>query len=301
MLGFLPGPVKGVLASILLVANLLAWFVILIPFALIKLCFPLPMVRKPMDFVLNFICTKWANCNKLFLMFLNDITWDIQGDNDLSMKEWYLVLANHQSFSDIVVLQYVLNGRIPYFRFFLKKELAWVPVFNFVWYALDYPYMKRYSSEFLEKNPHLKGKDIETTKKSCERFKHTPVSVMNFVEGTRFTPAKHKKQQSPFTYLLKPKAGGIAFVLAAMGDLLTEIIDVTIVYSPRAMGLWDFLCGRVPKVTVRVRKLPITDEIKGDYFEDEAFRQGFQNWVNTLWLEKDAILENLRGVQGLKN
>lgn len=301
MLSFLPGPVKGVLAIIFLIVNLLSWFVILIPFALVKLSLPVPLVRKPMDYVLNFICTQWANGNKMFLMFLNDITWDIEGDEGLSMNEWYLVLANHQSWADIVVLQYVLNNRIPYFRFFLKKELAWIPIFNFVWYALDYPYMKRHSKEILAQNPHLKGKDIETTKKSCERFKFTPVSVMNFVEGTRFTQAKHEKQHSPFTHLLKPKAGGIAFVLAAMGDILTEILDVTIVYSPKATGFWDFLCGRASRVTVRLRKLPVSGHIMGDYNEDSAFREGFQSWVNTLWLEKDALMESLRGNRAFKN
>lgn len=243
----------------------------------------------------------WANCNKVFLMVLNDIKWDIEGDDGLSMNEWYLVLANHQSWADIVVLQYVLNNRIPYFRFFLKKELVWLPIFNFVWYALDYPYMKRYSKAFLEKNPHLKGKDIETTKKSCERFKFAPVSVMNFVEGTRFTAAKHERQESPFKYLLKPKAGGIAFVLAAMGDQLTEIIDVTISYNPKAMGLWDFLCGRVDGVTVRVKKLPVSDDVKGNYFEDSAFRNRFQDWVNTLWMDKDLLLQEIRAEASLKN
>ena len=254
-----------------------------------------------MDFFLNLICTTWANCNKIFLNFLNDIKFNIEGDKGLRMDEWYLVLANHQSWTDIVVLQYVLNGRIPYFRFFLKKELAWIPVFNFAWYALDYPYMQRYSKEFLKKNPHLKGKDIETTKKSCERFKHVPVSVMNFVEGTRFTPDKHQKQESPFANLLKPKAGGIAFVLAAMGDYLSCILDVTISYSPKAMGLWDFLCGRVTEVTVNIKKMPVTEDVKGDYFEDESFRQRFQNWVNALWEEKDSLLTTMTGSSALNN
>ena len=200
-------------------------------------------------------------------MLINDIKWDVQGDENLSMKDWYMVLSNHQSWADIVVLQFVLNNRIPYFRFFLKKELAWVPIFNFAWYALDYPYMKRYSKEFIKNNPHLKGKDIETTKKSCERFKDIPVAVMNFVEGTRFRPKKHKKQQSPFRHLLKPKAGGVAFVLSAMGDQLSSILDVTISYEPEAKGLWDFLCGRVSCVKVRINHINITDEIKGDYFD----------------------------------
>lgn len=301
MLSFLPGPIKGALAVFLLVVNLLFWFIIIIPFALVKICLPVSFIRKPMDYILNFICTMWASCNKMFLVLLNDITWDIAGDDGLSMNEWYLVLANHQSWADIVVLQYVLNNRIPYFRFFLKKELVWMPIFNIVWYALDYPYMKRYSKEFLEKNPHLKGQDIETTKKSCERFKHAPVSVMNFVEGTRFTSQKHKRQESPFKYLLKPKAGGIAFVLAAMGDQLTSILDVTISYTPKAMGLWDFLCGYVKKVTVRVERLPVSDDVKGDYFEDTTFRGRFQEWVNILWEKKDLLLNSLKPDPSLKN
>lgn len=227
-------------------------------------------------------------------MLINNIHWDIEGDKNLSMKDRYLVLSNHQSWADIIVLQFILNNRIPYFRFFLKQELAWLPIFNFVWYALDYPYMKRYSKKFIKKNPHLKGKDIETTKKSCEKFKDVPVAVMNFVEGTRFRQEKHKKQQSPFKYLLKPKAGGIAFVLSAMGDQLSSIIDVTISYEPEAKGLWDFLCGRVSCVKVRINHVTITDEIKGDYFDDNNFRQSFQQWENRLWADKDNTLEELR-------
>jgi len=210
------------------------------------------------------------------------------------MDKWYLVLSNHQSWADIVVLQFILNNRIPYFRFFLKQELVWLPVFNFVWYALDYPYMKRYSKEFIDKNPNLKGKDIETTRKSCERFKDVPVAVMNFVEGTRFRPEKRQRQQSPYKHLLRPKAGGIAYVLSAMGSHLSAILDVTISYEPAAAGLWHFMCGRVSTVRVRIRQMAITDEILGDYFDDPNFQKRFQDWVNRLWEHKNQTLETLR-------
>ena len=296
MLSFLPSTLRGILAFFLLVTNLLFWLIPIFPFSIIKITIPIKPVRKAMDSVLNFICTIWASCNKMFLMLLNDFTWDIQGDTNLTMHDWYLVLANHQSWADIVVLQFVLNNRIPYFRFFLKKQLAWLPIFNFVWYALDYPYMQRYSKAFLEKNPHMKGKDVETTRKSCEKFKDVPVSLMNFVEGTRFSAQRHKKQKSPFKHLLRPKAGGVAFVLAAMGEQLTSILDVTISYSPKAEALWDFLCGRVSCVRVRIRQIPITDEIMGDYFDDEDFRNNFQEWVNRLWEQKDDIMEELVSV-----
>jgi len=294
MLSFLPGTIRGIITVSLVIVNLFFWVTFLLPFALVKLLLPATTIRKPVNAVLNFICTRWASCNKLILKLVNDIHWDIQGDENLSMDKWYLVLSNHQSWADIVVLQFILNNRIPYFRFFLKQELAWLPIFNFVWYALDYPYMKRYSKEFIARNPHLKGKDIETTRKSCERFKDVPVAVMNFVEGTRFRPEKHKNQKSPYKHLLRPKAGGIAYVLSAMGDHLSAILDVTISYDPAATGLWKFMCGRVSTVRVRIRQMAITDEILGDYFDDISFRKRFQEWVNRLWENKDQCLEELR-------
>ncbi|MBW1847530.1 MAG: acyltransferase [Deltaproteobacteria bacterium] len=296
MLNFLPGPIKGVICIILLMLNLLFWVTLLLPFAIIKIILPIRSIRKKIDVVLNFMCTRWASWNKIFFMLLNNLNWDVKGDDNLSMKNWYLVLSNHQSWTDILILLFVLNNRIPYFRFFLKRELAWLPIFNFVWYALDYPYMKRYSKKFLEKRPDLKGKDIETTRKSCERFEDVPVSIMNFVEGTRFTPVKHQQQQSPFKHLLKPKAGGVAFVLSAMGDQLSYILDVTISYSPEAKGIWDFLCGRISDVAVRINHLNITDEVMGNYVDDESFRQNFQKWVNALWKEKDDTLDKLKTI-----
>ncbi len=295
MLGFLPAFVRGTLVLSLIFVNILFWFVPLFPIAVIKLVFPVKPIRKGCDVLLNFICTTWAIGNDLILNLVNKIEWDIEGDDDLSMNKWYLVLANHQSWSDIMVLQSILNNRIPYFRFFLKQELIWIPIFNFVWIALDYPYMKRYSKSFLKKNPHLKGKDIETTRKSCEKFRDIPVSIMNFVEGTRFTKEKHEKLSSSYTYLLNPKAGGVAFVLSAMGEQLSAILDVTIKYDPKAMGFWDYLCGKVTKVTVRIEQIPLTSEVVGDYFNDTRFKIGFHKWINALWQKKDRTLAILHG------
>jgi len=290
---FLPGHARGIIMSFLLIINLIFWVILLTPCMVVKILIPIRSIRKPAGVILNLMCTCWASCNDTLFRFFYNIVIDVQGAESLSMKGWYLVLSNHQSWADIIILQSVLNNRIPYFRFFLKKELVWIPIFNLVWYALDYPYMKRYSKAFLEKHPHLQGKDIETTKRSCERFKDIPVSIMNFVEGTRFTKEKQQRQHSSFKYLLRPKAGGIAFVLAAMGDQLTSILDVTIHYSPKVTGFWDYLCGRVGEVKVRVSELPITEEQKGDYFNDLAFKERFQQYVNQLWLKKDRILDDL--------
>jgi 1-acyl-sn-glycerol-3-phosphate acyltransferase len=189
-----------------------------------------------------------------------------------------------------------LNRRTPFFKFFLKKELIWVPLLGLAWWGLDYPFMKRYSKAFLEKHPALKGKDLEITKAACELFKRQPVTVVNYLEGTRFTQAKHREQQSPYRYLLKPKAGGVAFVLAAMGEQLDALLDVTVVYpGDEAPGFWALLNGSISRVIVDIQVRELDSALwAGDYEGNPAFRQRVQAWVNQLWLEKDERIEALR-------
>jgi 1-acyl-sn-glycerol-3-phosphate acyltransferase len=204
------------------------------------------------------------------------------------------VLCNHQSWVDIPVLQKVLNRRIPFLRFFLKQQLIWVPLMGPAWWALDFPFMKRYSRETLAKHPELQGRDMEATRRACEKFRHMPVSVMNFAEGTRFTPAKHDAQSSPYRHLLRPKAGGLAFVLDAMGDALHAILDVTIVYPQGSPTLMDLIAGRIRDIRVHLRELPIDDTLRGDYEQDAAFRERFQLRINALWSQKDALVGRMR-------
>jgi 1-acyl-sn-glycerol-3-phosphate acyltransferase len=156
--------------------------------------------------------------------------------------------------------------------------------------------MKRYSKAFLDRHPHLKGQDLEITRAACALYKHQPVTIVNYLEGTRFTPAKREQQASPFRYLLKPKAGGVAFVLAAMGPQLDRLLDVTVVYpGERIPGFWNLLCGDVEKVIVDIRSRNIDPGLsEGDYENDAAFRLKVQNWVNQLWTEKDQVIGALR-------
>ena len=288
-----PGPLKGVLAFVGFVVNTIFWVTPLFVIAFFKLLIPLKFWRKVCDVVLNWLAGNWIAVNNLNLKLVGGTRWDVRGLEGLRTDAWYLVVANHQSWVDILVLQKIFHRQIPFLKFFLKKELIWVPVMGLAWWALDFPFMKRYSRSFLKRHPHLVGKDIEITRKACRKFETIPVSIMNFMEGTRFTPAKYRKQQSPYRHLLRPKSGGIAFVLSSMGTQLDSIVDVTIVY-PRGVGsFWDLICGRIREISVRVRVLPITDEIRGDYFNDRAFKRRFQDWINTRWAEKDLQIEQL--------
>lgn len=212
----------------------------------------------------------------------------------LARRDWYLVTSNHQSWADILVLQKVTNRRVPSLKFFLKQQLIWVPLLGLAWWALDFPFMKRYTRAQLEKHPELKGKDMETTRRACEKYAHYPVSVMNFFEGTRFTRAKHDEQGSPYLHLLKPKAGGAAFTLKAMGGQLHTLLDFTIIYPPgTTRSLIGFLGGAMDEVQVIVHRRPIPDwASQGDYENDPEFRARIQGWISELWAEKDALIQS---------
>lgn len=291
MLHFLPKPLIGVVSFLMYILNTLFWAVPIMILAMLKLP-PVQLWRKWITILLDHCASAWISVNNFTTALFTRIRWDIKGLENLSVKDWYLVVANHQSWVDILVLQKIFNRKIPFLKFFLKKELMYVPVIGACWWALDFPFMKRYSAQFLAKHPHLKGKDIETTRQACEKFRFKPVSVMNFLEGTRFTQFKHDKQASPFEYLLKPKAGGIGFVLNAMGEHLHKLLDVTIYYPKGSPSFWDYICGKVQDIKVRVRVLPIDGQLIGDY-EDAQFRAQFQQWVNQLWLDKDQQLAQL--------
>lgn len=293
MLSFLPNQIIGFLAFLFYVVNTLFWFFPVIICSLLKAIVPIRWWRHLFSVLLDLMATGWISVNTLIQRLTTKTKITTQIDGELSTKQWYLVVSNHQSWVDILVLQRVLNGKIPFLKFFLKSQLIWVPFLGIAWWALDFPFMKRYSKAYIEKNPHLKGKDIASTKKACAKFKYKPVSVMNFVEGTRFTPSKHQKQGSSFKHLLKPKAGGAAFVLHAMGDYLTHLVNVSIYYPEGSPTFWQFASGQVKEIVVDIDVSPIQDDLKGDYFNDEAFQSSFQLWLNNLWQEKDNTLTNL--------
>jgi 1-acyl-sn-glycerol-3-phosphate acyltransferase len=218
----------------------------------------------------------------------------VAGVEGLRPDSWNLVVCNHQSWVDILVLQRVLHQRIPLLKFYLKHSLIYVPFMGAAWWALDFPFMRRHSREYLDRHPEQRGRDLEITKKACERFSRTPTSVINFLEGTRFTAAKHRSQQSPFRHLLRPKAAGLALAVQALGDKFSSLLSVTIVYPDGIPTFWQFLCNRLPRVVVRMSSKQIpADLLAGDYQEDADYRQRFQSWVNAQWADKDAEISAL--------
>jgi 1-acyl-sn-glycerol-3-phosphate acyltransferase len=284
---------RGTISLAIYIANTLFWCIFLFAVAIVKLIVPAEGFRHHCRAVLNFIAMRWIGVNKLNMRFINRLQVHTKGIDTLRAGNWYLVVSNHQSWVDIMVLQNIFYRRIPLLKFFIKKELIWMPVLGLAWWALDFPFVKRYSRDLLARKPHLQGKDIEITRKACAKFIQLPVSIMNFVEGTRFTTAKRHRQQSPFRHLLRPKSGGIALVLNTMGEQMTSLLDVTIVYPQGAPRFWDLLCGQTETVHVHVREMPIRSVPRGNYFDDDEFRDAFQKWVNDLWREKDERIDSM--------
>ncbi|MBF8791326.1 acyltransferase [Pseudomonas monteilii] len=285
----------GILTTVLLLLNTLVLIGPLMVFALLKLVLP-GRGRDYASWAVMWIAETWSEIDKAIFALCIPTQWDIRGIEKLRQDTSYLCVSNHQSWVDIPALIESLNRRVPFFKFFLKKELIWVPLLGLAWWALDYPFMKRYSKAFLDKHPELKGKDLEITKAACELFKRQPVTVVNYLEGTRFSEAKRQAQQSPYQYLLKPKAGGVAFVLAALGEQLDALLDVTIVYpGDKAPGFWDLLNGSISRVIIDIRVRELDPALcAGDYENDPEFRQRVQAWVNQLWLDKDQRIAQLR-------
>lgn len=291
---FLPYPVRGAVVFLIYVIFTFIVFVIFLVFALFKFAIPIKSVRIACSRILDGLASYcWVFCVNQTHRIFGAVEWEIAGAETVHLDKWTLILSNHQSWVDILVLIHVFYRKLPPYKFFIKKELLWIPMMGLCFLALDFPVMKRYSKAFLEKNPHLKGKDLEATRKACEKYKEIPVTIMNFPEGTRFTREKHQKQLSPFRHLLRPKAGGTALVLYAMGDHLSHIIDVTIFYPGGAPGLWAYFCGKTRKIVVDVRSREMKAALVGNYFDDPDFKERFLKWLNGIWMEKDDLLDHL--------
>ncbi|MCU0756898.1 MAG: acyltransferase [Xanthomonadales bacterium] len=283
------------LAAPLLALNVTVHALPILALALLKLI-PVAAWRARVSALLVALGENWIAVNNRLLDDLTRTRVEVEYTGlALQKSGWYLVIANHQSWVDIPILQRVLLHRIPFLKFFLKQQLIWVPLLGLVWWAMDFPFMRRYSRTEIARRPELKGRDLDATRKACARFRQIPVSVMNFIEGTRYTAAKHAAGDPALQHLLPPRAGGVAYVMQAMGDAIETLVDVTIHYPSGIPTMVDLLCGRVRQVRVRIHASPIPAELRsGDYEDDAEYRARFQSWVNGLWRAKDIDLRGMR-------
>ena len=277
----------------LLILNLILWGTPILIGGLVKLLtfgsWRRAVVRGLTWFAERFV----QGCNLIFDLLLTT-TWDVEGLGDLRRDGHYLVISNHVSWIDIFALVRVFHGKAPFTHFFLKSILIWFPIVGLACWALGFPFMRRYTPEYLAKHPEKRGRDLETTRVACRVYRHIPVTILNFVEGTRITPRKHAQQKSPYKHLLRPRPGGISFVLASLGEQIDAMIDVTLVYPDGRITMLDYITNRVPRIIVRGRRLAVPPEFwTSAATESGPARERFKAWIEQVWREKDELIDTL--------
>ena len=283
----------GILTFFAILIILSLW---LVPLTIINI--PRIMPNKNLKIYLGSISNKMGSATVAniisALRILHKLEWDFQIPQDVNTETWYVAMSNHQSWADIFILLAAGHKKIPLIKFFMKKELQWIPIIYLVHKTIDMPFLNRHSRAQILANPELKRVDYENAKKAAKRFSRNPSSAFSFAEGTRFTSKKHSEQESPYYNLLKPKVGALAIALSGMPQVNT-LIDFTVVYATQKRSTWDFLCGDLSKAKVVAKTYALPKNLKNRSFEEEDdYRKSFQTFVDAIWLEKQQTIKNLK-------
>ena len=279
---------KGSLAALFIGVNTIAGCILLFIMALIRL--PLTgrwhaAMSKHMDLIID----GWVSANRLMYRTLRLIDVQVSWPTaELSRRRWYMVVSNHQTWVDIVLLQSTLRPVIPPLKFFTKQQLIWLPFLGQAMYLLGFPYVRRVNRQALEANPGLKHLDRQNTLAACDRFRTHPTAVLNFLEGTRFTTDKQAAQNARYQNLLNPRIGGLSYVLSGLADELNELIDVSIVYPNGAPGFWEFLQGKCDSVTIKIELHQLSPSMQSTDLGEQ--RKSLGPFVESLWQAKDDLI-----------
>ena len=280
----------GITSIIILVLNTFILSCLLIPLGIIKFFLPLTALKVLFTKFIIKVGELWIFTNKIWVKALHNPKWQIIGKENIKSDGWTIATSNHQSFADIFLLQDITNRKMPMLKFFMKYVLIYVPVIGLSWWALDMPFLKRYTKKQLENNPELHGKDVREMKRALKHYALYPVTVFSFAEGTRFTIKKNLHQKSPFKNLLKPKEGGLATALSLVNEI-DSLIDFTIKFDTKKRSFWDYLCGRMNSVKVIIREIKIPAKFLNiDLLENKILRSEFKDWLHDIWNEKDILI-----------
>ena len=215
-------------------------------------------------------------------------------ESSFDRDDWCLGVSNHQSWADILIILSASNYKMPNLRFFMKRELSWIPFVFLANKNLNMPFVNRHKKSEIQSDPNLRFVDYDITIKSCKRLRRAPSTICSYAEGTRFTKKKHSLQKSPYKNLLIPKIGGLATALSALPEV-KFLIDFTIVYKSDNRSAWSFLKGDMADVKVKVTKHLIPEHLKNkNYLKDEKYRKEFKEWFELIWVQKDTEIENLK-------
>lgn len=291
---------RGLLTILLVWLNTMLWGTAVVLVGIVKFAVqmtaPRSRLRTRVILLGVWLGERWVGWNNAIFEMLLPTEFDVSGiDGDLDPQSRYLIISNHVSWVDIFALFRAFHRHVAFMRFFLKHQLIWFPIVGQACWALEFPFMHRYTPEYLARYPEKRGKDLETTRRAAQRYRHMPVTILNFVEGTRFTREKQADQDSPYRNLLRPRVGGIAFVLASLGDQLDGVFDVAIIYPHDDVTMWEFVNGKLPRIQVRAHRIDVPAEfMSAAVTQNGPERERLKEWLGGVWAAKDALIERER-------
>lgn len=281
--------IRGTIVISLIFLNTLLLSIIFVFLASIQSIIPVKRLKECFYNLTEETYHLWVDINAITLRSILPTRWDLEFDTSLNKKDWYALIANHVSGIDILALQILFNRKVPHLKFFMKDSLKWIPIIGQFCYFFNYPFIKRYTPKQIKKDPSRKKQNIINLKKTCRKIKRQPTTVINFLEGTRFTTAKHKIQKSPYKNLLTPLAGGTSVLLTELNKEILVIIDATITYEG-GKTLVDLILGKVKRVKVQAKLIHLDNSWHGDFYHDHEYKRDITNKIKTIWQEKDKVI-----------
>lgn len=53
------------------------------------------------------------------------------------------------------------------------------------------------------------------------------------------------------------------------------------------------MLGKIKSVAINIELIPVPNALANGYFKDDSKKLEFQEWVNSLWQEKDKLIAKL--------
>ncbi|MFT7219682.1 MAG: 1-acyl-sn-glycerol-3-phosphate acyltransferase [Candidatus Azotimanducaceae bacterium] len=258
------------LTALVVIFNLGTWVIPLFVLILLKLITaPFPQVQHVVNVWVEWVYRIAAAIDSLWMLKVVRIKINIHGQ--LPDHPAPIIVANHQTWFDIPVLQYAVTQHGPILKFLIKKELIWVPIVGWICWALNFPRLNRGTGD------NARERDYAAIESASAILAAERGALLIFAEGTRFTQRKHDNQRSDYSKLLTPRPGGLKIALASV-DADTPIVDLTINYNGGATNFWRCLHGSSPTIDVHLTSYP-AGEI-GDV----------RLWLEARWSDKDELL-----------
>jgi 1-acyl-sn-glycerol-3-phosphate acyltransferase len=163
----------GYYALFSIIALLINSAIVVLPvvfFSLIKFFVPVKSIKYQCTTAVQALASFWVSFAILITELFSPTEIEFEQDAELSRKSSYLIISNHRSWLDTLILMLAFHKKIPFPKFFMKSQMFFVPLIGMVCWALEFPAMKRYSKEYISKHPEKKGKDMDMAKKYCQNL-----------------------------------------------------------------------------------------------------------------------------------